>query len=229
MVGFFAALSWRMPTHTLWPLPAWLGITVVMAGMIPEAADRVSKIYARCAPWIAGASLVLLFLIDLHMAVFFPKIPMPSPIHGWPIVAARVKELRAGLPPGHFVLGVGRKYTVPALLAWHLRAPQDVYGETVLGENSNQFDLWTDIRKLDGRDAVILAESWKGEQRSKDLLAKSFRTLETAEVLVVPLPGGAPLKFTLYRGRGYIPTPLPHRATSSGTPGTPESTPARER
>jgi dolichol-phosphate mannosyltransferase len=229
MMGFFAALSWRMPTHTLWPLPSWLGITVVMAGMIPEAADRVSKIAARGIPWIAGASLVLLFLINLHMAVFFPKIPMPSPIHGWSVVAARVKELRTELPAGHFVLGVGRKYTVPAMLAWHLRAPQDVYGETVLGESSNQFDFWTDLRKLDGRDAVILAESWKGEQKSKERLAKSFRSLELAGDLVVPLPGGPPLKFTLYRGRGYIPTPRTHGATSSGTPDTPESTPARER
>jgi dolichol-phosphate mannosyltransferase len=228
MMAFFALLSWRMPTHTLWPLPAWLGITVVMAGMIPEAADRVSRIYARGGPWIVGGTLTLLFLINLHMAVFFPKIPMPSPIHGWPVVAARVKELRAELPPGHFVLGVGRKYTVPALLAWHLRAPQDVYGETVLGEGSNQFDLWTDIRKLDGRDAVVVVELWKGEKRSTDLLAKSFRSVEPAGDLTVPLRGGAPMKFALYRGRGYIPTPL-KRATSSATPDTPESTPARER
>jgi len=229
MMAFFAALSWRMPTHTLWPLPAWLGITVAMAGMIPEAADRVSKVYARVGPWIAGTTLVLLFLVDLHMAVFFPKIPMPSPIHGWPVVAARVKDLRAELPPGSFVLGVGRKYTVPALLAWHLRAPFDVYGETVLGESSNQYDLWTDIRKLEGRDAVVLVELWKGEKKSQDRLAKSFRSVESAGDLVVPLRGGSPLKFALYRARGYIPTPLSRRATSSETPDTPESTPARER
>ena len=229
MMGFFAALSWRMPTHALWPLPAWLGITVAMAGMIPEAADRVSKIYARCIPWIAGTTLTLLFLADLHMALFFPKLPMPSPIHGWPVVAARVTEVRAELPGSSFVLGVGRKYTVPALLAWHLRAPFDVYGETVLGESSNQYDFWTDVKKLEGRDAVVVLESWKGEKKSRELLQKAFRSVEPAGDLTVPLPGGDPLKFTLYRARGYIPTPVKRRATSSGTPDTPESTPARER
>jgi dolichol-phosphate mannosyltransferase len=229
MAAFFAVLSWRMPTHTLWPLPAWLGITVAMAGMIPEAADRVSRIYARSAPWIAGVSLVLLFFVSLHMAAFLPKIPMPSPIHGWAPVAARVKELRAELPEGSFILGLGRKYTVTALLGWHLRAPFDVYGETPLGESSNQYDFWTDVKKLEGRDAAVLLESWRGEQRSKDLLRKAFRSVEPAGDLVVPLPGGAPLKFTLYRARGYIPTPVSRRATSSETPDRPGSKPARER
>jgi hypothetical protein len=189
----------------------------------------VSRIYARCGSWIAGASLVLLFFASLHMAVFFPKIPMPSPIHGWPTVATRVKELRAELPEGNFAVGLGRKYTVTALLAWHLRAPHDVYGETILGESSNQFDFWTDVNKLAGRDAVILLESWRGEKRSRELLTKAFRSVEPAGELVVPLPGGAPLKFALFRARGYIPTPLTRRATSSETPDTPRSTPARER
>jgi len=229
MMAFFAALSWRMPTHTLWPLPAWLSMTVAMAGMIPEAADRVSKIYARAGGWIAGASLVLLFLISLHMAVFFPRIPMPSPIHGWDRVAARVKELQATVPPGSFLLGLGRKYTTTALLAWHLRAPFDVYGETVLGESSNQYDFWTDVKKLDGRDAAVLMESWRGEEKTRKLLEKAFRSVEPAGDLLVPLPGGDPLKFTLWRGRGYIPTPIQRRATSSETPGKPRSKPARER
>jgi 4-amino-4-deoxy-L-arabinose transferase-like glycosyltransferase len=229
MMAFFAAVSWRMPTHMLWPLPAWLGITVIMAGMISEAADRVSKFYARAGSWIAGASLVLLLFGLLHMAVFFPQIPMPSAIHGWPVVAERVKQLRAELPEGSFILGLGRKYNTTALLAWHLRAPFDVTGETPLGESSNQYDLWTDLKKLDGRDAAVLLETWRGSETQKKRLAKAFRSVEPAGDLVVPLPGGAPLRFTLYRARGYIPTPLPRRATSSATPDTPQSTPARER
>jgi hypothetical protein len=182
-----------------------------MAGMIPEAADRVSKVYARIGGWIAGVSLVLLFLISIHMAFFIPRIPMPSPIHGWDLVAARVKELRATVPEGSFILGLGRKYTTTALLAWHLRAPFDVYGETVLGESSNQYDFWTDVKKLEGRDAAVLMESWRGEQKSRKLLEKAFRSVEPAGDLVVPLPGGEPLRFTLWRARGYIPTPLHSR------------------
>jgi len=229
MTAFFAALSWGMPTHTLWPLPAWLSLTVAMAGMIVGAEDRISRFYARAGTWIAGASLTLLFLVSLHMAVFFPGVPMPSPIHGWELVTARVNEVRAELPQGSFVIGLGRKYTVPALLAWHLRAPFDVHGETVLGESSNQYDFWTEPAKLAGRDAAVLMESWRGEKKSRELLGKAFRSVESAGDLVVPLPGGAPLKFTLYRARGYIPTPIQRRATSSETPGKPRSKPARER
>jgi dolichol-phosphate mannosyltransferase len=231
MVVFFGALSWRTPTHTLWPLPAWLSLTVAMAGMIADASDRVSKFYARFGSWVVGASLALLFFACLHMVVFFPKIPMPSPIHGWASVAARVKDLRAELPEGSFILGLGRKYIVTALLAWHLRAPFDVYGGTPLGESSNQYDYWTDVKQLEGRDAAVLLESWKGENEVKKHLIKAFRALEPAGEVVVPLPAGEPLKFTLYRARGYIPTPLlvPLRATSAAIPETPGSTSTRER
>jgi dolichol-phosphate mannosyltransferase len=223
MIAFFAALSWRMPTHTLWPLPAWLSLTVVMAGMISEGADRVSKFYARAGAWMVGASLVLLFFISLHMAVFFPGIPMPSPIHGWGAVATRVNALRAELPPGNFVIGLGRKYTVSAMLAWHLRAPFDVTGETVLGECGNQYDFWVDVKTLEGRDAAVLMESWRGETKARQLLETAFRSVEPAGDLVVALPGGDPLKFTLYRARGYI------GATSSGTPDKPRSKRVRKR
>lgn len=206
MMAFFALVSWRMPTHTLWPVPAWLGITVAMAGMIVEGPDRISRIYSRAAGWIAGGSLVLLFFASLHMAVFIPKIPMPSPIHGWPEVAARLRQLKSELPEGSFYLGLGRKYTVTAQLAWHLPAPFEIQGRSPLGQKDLQFDFWVDVNKLAGRDAaVIVQEGWQAE--FEPLLAKCFRSVEPAGTLTVPLKAGKPMRFTLYKARGYVPTP----------------------
>ena len=54
MMAFFMAVSWTMPTHVLWPLPCWLGLTVVMAGMMAEGGDAIAFAYRRAAPWIAG-------------------------------------------------------------------------------------------------------------------------------------------------------------------------------
>ncbi len=220
MMGFFLALSWTMPIHVLWPLPCWLGLTVVMAGMIADGPERISAFYRRAAPWMAGAIAAVLLLANVHAAFQLPKIPQLSPIHGWPPVAARVRELKAELPPGSFVLGLGHKYYVPALLAWHLKEPMNVYGQSVLGRSQLQFDYWTHPDRLAGRDAAVVIE--RGEKDVLPLLEKSFRTVEPAGELDVPLRSGKPLRVLFYRARAYIPTPVPRGVTSSETPDTPK-------
>jgi len=64
MMGFFAALSWRMPTHTLWPLPAWLGITVVMAGMSSCLASAIGNQTSSTSSASGCTTLSILCAID---------------------------------------------------------------------------------------------------------------------------------------------------------------------
>jgi dolichol-phosphate mannosyltransferase len=226
MFVFFFAVSWTMPTHVLWPLPCWLGLTVVMSGVMTELRPTIAT---RVGRGLAAFSGGVFLLLSVHAAFQLPKIPQLSPMHGWDVVAKGARELRAGLPEGSFILGLGRKYFVASQLAWQLRAPDDVYGKTPLGESDLQFDYWTDVKKLEGRDAAVVVEVFNGDG---DLLAKvrnCFRSVEPAGRLTVILRGGKPLQFSLYRARGYIPTRLPPRPTSSATPGTPGSTPAPQR
>jgi dolichol-phosphate mannosyltransferase len=206
MMAFFAAVSWTMPTHVLWPLPCWLGLTVLMAGMMSEGGETIAFAYRRAAPWIAGVMAMVAVLASIHGAFLLPKIPPPSPTHGWDVVAVRVRELRAELPEGNFVVGLGKKYFVASQLAFHLNAPFEVYGRPVLGQQELQYNFWTDPNALAGRDAAIVVEV--GHEDAA-VLARSFRSVEAAGDLVVPLRGGKPLRFRLFRGRGYVPTPLP--------------------
>jgi dolichol-phosphate mannosyltransferase len=209
MMLFFMALSWTMPIHVLWPLPCWLGLTVVMAGMMAEGGERIGLAYRRAAPWIAGVTAGLFLLGSVHLAFLLPKLPQVSPMHGWELVAARARALRDELGPGSFYIGLGKKYFVPSQLAFHLPAPFEVYGRTPFGQHELQFDFWTDVEKLSGHDAAIVVEAGHEDPA---MLARSFRSVEPAGDLVVPLRGGKPLRFLLYRGRGYVPTPLPENA-----------------
>src|SRR5204862_1914170 len=146
----------------------------------------------------------MLFLVaSLHAALHLPGVPQFSPMHGWAQVARRTAELRAGLSPDSFVMGLGRKYFVPSQLAFHLRAPRDVYGRTPLGEHDLQFDFWTDARALQGRDAVVVVEKGYERQAETDL-GRAFRSVERAGTLVVPLRGGKPPEFLFFLARGYI-------------------------
>ena len=206
MMAFFMAVSWAKPTHVLWPLPCWLGLTVVMAGMLTEGRERIALAYRRAAPWIAGISAAIFLMASVHGWILLPRVPPLSPTHGWDVVATKVRELRAGLPEGNFVVGLGKKYFVASQLAFHLKAPYDVYARPVLGQQELQYNFWTDPQALAGRDAVIVVEAGHEDPAA---LARSFRAVEPAEDLVVPLRGGKPLRFRLFLGRGYVPTPLP--------------------
>ncbi|MBI3856715.1 MAG: glycosyltransferase family 39 protein [Planctomycetes bacterium] len=213
MFLFFFAVSWTMPTHVLWPLPCWLGITVVMSGLMTELRPGIAKVYGRT---LAAVSGLLLLLLSVHAAFQLPKIPQMSPMQGWDIVAKRARRLKSGLPEGSFYVGLGRKYFVASQLAFHLPAPFEVYGRTPIGESDLQFDYWTDIKKLEGRDALVVIEVFQGEQDLESRVRKSFQSVEALERLTIPMRGGKPLQYSFYRARGYIPTPL----TSSATRGS---------
>src|SRR5207247_4560790 len=75
MIAFFFVIAWMRIVHLMWPLPAYLGLTVVMAG----AKGRVAEFYARRWRGVLGAALVLLAAATVHLAVFLPWI---SPVQG---------------------------------------------------------------------------------------------------------------------------------------------------
>jgi dolichol-phosphate mannosyltransferase len=226
MFVFFFAVSWTMPTHVLWPLPCWLGLTVVMSGVMTELRPALATLYGR---GLAAFSGTVILLVSVHAAFQLPKIPQLSPMHGWDRVAKRAKELRAELPEGSFYLGLGKKYFVASQLAFHIPAPEEMHGKTPLGESDLQFDYWTDLKTLDGRDAAVIIEVFKGDDELEAKVRKCFRWVESAGRLTLVQRSGKPLQFSLFRARGYIPTPLPPRLTPSATPGTPSSTPAPQR
>jgi hypothetical protein len=204
MIGFFGALSWTMPTHVLWPLPSWLSVTVLMAGLAAEGGGKLADFYRRRASWVAGVTSALFLVGCAHLAFLLPGIPPPPWVHGWGAVAARTSELRAGLPAGSFVLGLGRKYFVASQLAFHLREPSAAYGWSPLGRPDLQFDYWTDVRALAGRDAVVVVEKGHAAEAA-GLLTRAFRVVEPAGALPASSPKCKQPEFLFFLARGYVP------------------------
>lgn len=206
MFLFFFAVSWTMPTHVLWPLPCWLGVTVLMSGAMTQMKPALALKYGR---FLAGFSAFVLLLVSVHAAFQLPKIPQLSPMHGWDRVAEKVRQLRKSEAPDSFILGLGRKYFVASQLAFHLPAPHDVYGRTPLGEPDQQFDFWTDVKQLAGRDAIVVIEDFKGDDELEARVRKCFKSVDLDSHLTLVTRWGKPLRYALYRARGYIPQPLP--------------------
>jgi 4-amino-4-deoxy-L-arabinose transferase-like glycosyltransferase len=204
MIAFFFLLSWTMPIHALWPLPSWIGVFILMAGLAAGVPGAVS----RRGPLVFILSSVPLVGFCLHLAFPFPFAPLAGGLHGWKAVADRAHDLRARLPAGSFYLGLGRKYTVASELAFHLHSPEEVYGRTLIGESELQFDYWADPGALKGHDAVVVVE--KGHRNELEpALLRHFGSVELqGELECVPgRPKGE--RYLFYVGRDYRPPAVP--------------------
>jgi len=211
--AFFFLLSWTRPIHLMWPMPAWLGLTILMAGCASEAREALARFYASRRGWLSGISAVVLAGAVLHAAFFLPLLSPFQGLYGWKEVAARAKEIRSGMPEGTFYLGLGRKYTCTSQLAFQLRDPGNVHGNNLLGFEGLQYDFWSDPERLRGRDAVVVLEAGDREAHTRVLLNQCFASATEAGKVTVPVGRStllrtSPVAFILYRATGYRPPPV---------------------
>ena len=210
MVAFFFLVACFRYVHLMWPLPAYLSLTVLMAGQMAKAEGKIAGFYARRWRWPAGVAAVALVGGVIHLAVFLPWLSPVQGMYGWDRAAARAKEIRVGMSEGTFYLGLGRKYVCPSQLAFRLRAPLEVHGKNLVGEMGSQYDYWADPKALAGRDAVVVLEDGDRTPSAIEQIRSAFATVENMGHLVVPvgrtmIRREAPPKFLFFRARGYIP------------------------
>jgi 4-amino-4-deoxy-L-arabinose transferase-like glycosyltransferase len=206
----FWIVSFSRPAHVLWPLPGYLGVAVVMAGVAAEGAGRIARFYGRARNGLVALSLVALLAAGLHLAFFLPWLsPLQGP-YGWEEVAAKAREVRATLPASSFYIGLGRKYTCTSQLAYQLNLPQEVHGDNLVGAKALQYTYWADPPALAGRDAVVVIESRSRARQYEPIVRRYFDSLEKVGEVIVPIGRKPiypedPLTFLLYRARGYRP------------------------
>lgn len=208
LLVFFFLVSWKRPVHLMWPMPAYVGLTILMARSLAEGDGAVASFYRRRRAWLIALSAAALVAAGLHAAFFLPGLnPFPG-LYGWEAVAGRARELKMSMPETSFYVGLGRKYTCASQLAFHLRAPFDVHGKNIVGLEGLQYDLWSDLSSLEGKDAVVVLEDGDRSPSTLALLRRHFREVEEAGRMDVPL-GRAPalrvkpLTFLFFRARGY--------------------------
>jgi len=213
MAAFFFVLGWTPSFHLLWPLPAYLALTVAMAGALAEAPGRLAGLYRARWPWLAGAAACWTVAVALHAACVLPWALPLRETYGWGGAARRARAVRATLPADSFYLAVGiRPYPAPSQLAFHLDDPADVYGLNLLGLRSLQYRYWARPDRLAGKDAVVVVEGGDSTGQVREILGSFFQSVEPADDWRAPVGRFAALPrrslhFTLYRAHGYRPPP----------------------
>ncbi len=209
MIAFFGMFGFTPSYHLLWALPAYLALTVLMAGVLVRGENRLAQIFLAKWKWTVGIASVLVVFMLFHATCVIPRITPLRETYGWDEVAFHAKAQREGLPEGSFYLAIGnRSYPFPSQLAFHLNTPDQVHAADLLNIEALQYRFWDNPEKLVGKDAVIVLEGGRDQAWILSILGNYFQALEPAGELVVPvgkipLAAKRQLRFLLYRGHGY--------------------------
>jgi hypothetical protein len=209
MVAFFFVVSSFRFIHLMWPMPAFLSLTVLMAGEAAKAEGRVARFYSGGRGWLGGIAAAAFALGALHLAFFLPGLSPAPGMYGWDQVAAKARELRQGMPEGTFYLGLGRNTPAPA--SWRSTSrPFDVRRKNLVGEMGRS----TTTPPGPGHDAVVVLEEGQRSKSSVEQIKSVLTSVEPGGDLIMPvgrhpLLEVKPLRFRFFRCRGYNPRPPP--------------------
>jgi len=207
--AFFFVLGWTPSWHLLWSLPAYLGLTVAMAGALAKPRDRLSRFYGNRLGWLVGLEACGVVAIALHGVVVLPGVPPMREIYGWDQVAQLSQALQATLPEGSFYMTAGgRAYPSTSQLAFHLQAPSRVIGQHLFGLEALEYRFWANPEQLEGKDAVVVIPGEVPANFHQEFLLPFFQAVEPAGKLSPPVGtmacwSNATSPFTLFVAHGY--------------------------
>jgi len=200
---FFFALSPTRGIPANWTIPAYLALTVGMAAVAATPEGRVTRAYAA-RPRSLLVLMTVVYVVGATAVAMFARRLQPD-FYAWDAVCREARSRREGMPENTFYLGLGRTFVDASQLAFHLRAPDEVYAKNLLGDEGMQYDFWVNPGDLAGRDAVVVMEV---EERDPDRwqdVVRHFRSVEPPFELRVPVPFGKDLRFYIARARHYLP------------------------
>ncbi|MBI2932248.1 MAG: glycosyltransferase family 39 protein [Planctomycetes bacterium] len=201
---FFLLVGCKRSTHLLWPLPGFLGLAVLMAGIVARGESAMGRFYLDQRLRLVAISAAAFLGLVAHVLFILPGLAPVKGLYGWEVAAERARVAHSSLPPGSFYLGIGRKYACASQMAFHLRAPHHVHGKHLIGEDGLQYANWVAPETLAGKDATIIVEGSDRSAKASAALRRYFREVRLEDE-VVTLVRGRPFMFRVYRGFDYRP------------------------
>jgi len=94
MIAFFWAFGFTPSYHVLWALPAYLSLTVLMAGAVVRQETLIARFYRNWIRGIVAVAICVLALGVTHAAWVIPGISPLRETYGWEEIVARAKAER---------------------------------------------------------------------------------------------------------------------------------------
>ncbi|MEL7316141.1 MAG: glycosyltransferase family 39 protein [Cyanobacteria bacterium J06559_3] len=196
-----ALLSFKAPVLYYWNILAYPLVFPVMAGIFLNPYRSADLMHRRWLQGAAGLGLVVATLLVVHYT-FVPLSALAGEtgdedtrmLYGWSQIAERVQQEAATFSQSPLLLTTD--YRSAAALAYVL---QNASILSISGR-IDQFDFWYEAADLDGKDAVLIGDSW--HPICPTHLAMFDRT-DPAETIEVRRFGVFIKQYTLVRGYGF--------------------------
>lgn len=204
----FAAASFRTQVHVNWTAPAFLSLALGAGVIVLDGLSSVNA--ARARRWRIGASatialsVVAIILAHTSLAWGWPRFLAYSHAGGWRALAEDVngarEELASQTGQRPFVIGMD-KYNIAAEFGFYLHQPDECVNMYALGAHGIGFRYWTDLRKFEGRPAIVVLPKPRTDLMEE--LRRHFDDVDEPVALSVRRYGSRERKVYLVRCRGY--------------------------
>jgi dolichol-phosphate mannosyltransferase len=212
----FTLASFKTEIHVNWTAPAFLSLAFGAGAMTVDGLYGADA--ARAKRWRIGSgiaitlSIVAIFLGHMSLAWGFPKVFAYSHAGGWRALAKEVESARENLAretgQRPFVLGMD-KYNFAAELGFYLHQPDECINTYALGANGLGFRYWMDLRKLEGRPAIVVLG--KPSEVALVELRRHFDVVDKFTPVDLQSGGVRTRTATLVQCRGYHAEAIPIR------------------
>lgn len=153
--GLFAAASFKTNVHVNWTAPAFIALALGGGALWVEAMDADRRGW-RAGTWtlavICGGAAIG---GHISLATCQPARLAYSHAGGWRELAELVQAEGRRAGPAPFYIGAD-KYNIAAELGYYLRQPAECVNGYAWGAAGLGYRYWTDLRRYEGRPAVIV-------------------------------------------------------------------------
>ncbi|MDW7681445.1 MAG: hypothetical protein SCK70_12840, partial [bacterium] len=196
----FTFSSFRSLVKMNWMAPAYITSIVAAMAWIFSSETRRARWFAKY--FKPGLILGLLIVIFMHILPLFPIAPIKKgdTWTGWKELSKRVLIIKKEMGEDSFIFS--HEYKIPSQITFYTPHREPTHAGEVIGENGLQYNFWTDIHGLIGRDAIFVSSDAQRYRRLGNLAAH-FESVAEDTALVISHRGKVFRTFYIYRCYGY--------------------------
>lgn len=178
IIIIFTLVSFKTLVKMNWLLPGYLCLVIITA-------VYYGKRFLYPGRWTKIGIYFSIFLVLLGYTIqIVPNVPLGqgNTWSGWSNASEKIFAIQQSKGGKDKTFIFGNSYKSAALLKFHLPDQQDTYAENIFGERALQFDYWSDVNSLKGKDAIYVFDNRREYKSNLKVVEEYFDNVEQIEI-----------------------------------------------
>lgn len=211
-----AVLSLQRFVNINWPLPGYLGASLLIAAFLVEDWPRRRAATVALATFGVTLSYLPWFAALVPVGALNPW----DTLNGWREVATELERRRAAMPRPEETFYLGSSYQPTSQVAYYTRRPHHTLAQNAVGmPGAISYVFWEPPQRFRGWNALVVDDL--RHPLEDGALQRHFERVEETEPIEIDR-GGRPLRrVKVYRCSGFIPGQHPSESAPRPAPSEP--------